>query len=78
MEDPQGRQCGDQYLVCSCFGGAYSWLGLNDNVYAGIFGRFRAVANPDAFLPDRFMRNRRFTDEVFDPASVVFGAGRRC
>ncbi|KAI0654052.1 cytochrome P450 [Cubamyces menziesii] len=33
--------------------------------------------DPDAFLPDRFMKDGSFNDEVFDPANIAFSAGRR-
>ncbi|KAH9893508.1 CyP450 monooxygenase [Cubamyces lactineus] len=33
--------------------------------------------DPDAFLPDRFMKDGKFNHDVFDPANIVFSAGRR-
>ncbi|KAH9903303.1 cytochrome P450 [Cubamyces lactineus] len=32
---------------------------------------------PDTFNPDRFIRNGRLRDDVLDPASIIFGFGRR-
>ncbi|KAI0332176.1 cytochrome P450 [Cubamyces sp. BRFM 1775] len=33
---------------------------------------------PDTFNPDRFIQNGRLRDDVLDPASIIFGFGRRC
>ncbi|KAI0332173.1 cytochrome P450 [Cubamyces sp. BRFM 1775] len=33
---------------------------------------------PEAFNPDRFLRDGRLCDDVLDPTSIIFGFGRRC
>ncbi|KAJ8462758.1 hypothetical protein ONZ51_g10697 [Trametes cubensis] len=33
--------------------------------------------NPDAFIPERFLKDGKMNQDVFDPASIAFGAGRR-
>ncbi|KAI0323796.1 cytochrome P450 [Cubamyces sp. BRFM 1775] len=33
--------------------------------------------NPDAFIPQRFLKDGKLNQDVFDPASIAFGAGRR-
>ena len=33
--------------------------------------------DPDEFHPDRFIRDGKLDPDVVDPATIVFGAGRR-
>ena len=33
--------------------------------------------DPEEFNPDRFLKDGKINPEVFDPATVAFGAGRR-
>ena len=33
---------------------------------------------PDTFNPDRFIQDGKLRDDILDPASIVFGFGRRC
>ncbi|KAI0325904.1 cytochrome P450 [Cubamyces sp. BRFM 1775] len=33
--------------------------------------------DPDAFLPDRFIKDGKFNHDVFDPANIAFSSGRR-
>ena len=33
--------------------------------------------DPDEFRPDRFIRDGKLNPEVLDPATIIFGSGRR-
>ena len=33
--------------------------------------------NPDAFFPDRFLKDGNIDPEVLDPSAIAFGFGRR-
>ena len=33
--------------------------------------------DPDEFRPDRFIRDGKLNPDVLDPATIIFGSGRR-